>query len=105
MDETSDCRLNRNGTVPVGRVMRILARRGYTLPIEMLSVRLVQILDDPAGTGRGRKELMLIYAEDLAPTGKTFAELVANDAVTPAFRPFEKPLIDRAVAAFSITRR
>lgn len=85
-------------------MMRILARGGYTAPPEMQGVRLVQILDDPEGTGHGRKELMLIYAEDLAPTGKTYAELVANDELTPAYGPLEKPLIDRAIAAFTIER-
>ena len=67
-------------------------------------MRLVQMLDDSAGTGRGRKELMLIYSEDLAPTGKTYAELVADDQVTEAFKPLEKPLVDRATAAFKIER-
>jgi len=81
-------------------MMRILARGGYTAPPEMQGVRLVQILDDPEGTGHGRKELMLIYAEDLAPTGKKYSELVANDELTPAFKPLEKPLTDRAIAAF-----
>ena len=86
-------------------VMRILARGGYTVPPEVQNVRLVQILDDPEGTGRGRKELMLIYSENLAPTGKTYSELVVNDELTPAFKPLEKPLIDRAIAAFSIERK
>jgi hypothetical protein len=86
-------------------VMRILARGGYTVPAEVQNVRLVQILDDPAGTGRGRKELMLIYSEDLATTGKTYSELVAKDELTPAFEPLEKPLIDRAIAAFSVEQR
>ena len=85
-------------------MMRILARGGYTAPPEMQGVRLVQILDDPEGTGHGRKELMLIYAEDLAPTGKTYADLVANDELTPAWAPIEKPLTDRAIAAFTIER-
>ena len=85
-------------------VMRILARQGYALPPEMQNVRLVQMLDDPAGTGRGRRELMLIYSEDLAPTGKTVAELVADGKITDAFKPLEKPLVDRAIASFKIER-
>ncbi len=86
-------------------VMRILARGGYTLPAETIAARLVQILDDPTGTGRGRRELMLIYSEDLAPTGQSYAALVADGKTTPAWDPFEQPLIDRAAKAFTVERR
>jgi hypothetical protein len=85
-------------------VMRILSRAGYTVPPEVLNVRMVQMLDDPQGSGRGRRELMIIYSEDLAPTGKTVAELTVDDKVTDAFKPFEKPLIDRATSAVSVER-
>ena len=85
-------------------VMRILGRGGYTLPAEMMNARLIQMLDDPQGTGRGRRELMIIYAEDLAPTGLRYDQLVANDATTPAWEPLEQPLIDRAAKAVKITR-
>jgi hypothetical protein len=86
-------------------VVGILTRAGYTIPPEMLNVRMVQILDDPQGTGRGRRELMLIYAEDLAPTGRTYAELVQDGRMTPAWQPLEQPLVQRATAAFTIGRR
>ena len=85
-------------------VMRILGRGGYTLPAEMMNARLVQMLDDPQGTGRGRRELMIIYAEDLAPTGLSYGQLVANDETTPAWDPLEQPLIDRAAKAVRIER-
>ena len=85
-------------------VMRILSRGGYTVPPEVLNVRMVQMLDDPEGTGRGRRELMIIYSEDLAPTGKTVAELSTDGKTNEAFKPIEKPLIDRATTSVSIER-
>jgi len=51
-------------------VMALLARGGFRAPAEMMNVRLVYLPDADK-----RKELMFIYAEDLAPTGSTFAEL------------------------------
>ena len=85
-------------------VMRILSRGGYTIPAEVLNVRMVQMLDDPEGSGRGRRELMIIYSEDLAPTGKTVAELSADGKVNDAFKPIEKPLIDLATTSVSVER-
>ncbi|MCL6698880.1 hypothetical protein LZ496_08820 [Sphingomonas sp. NSE70-1] len=85
-------------------VMRILSRAGYTIPPEVLNVRMVQMLDDPAGTGRGRRELMIIYSEDLAPSGKTVAELAVDGKVNEAFKPLERPLIDRATTSVSVER-
>ena len=46
-------------------VLGILQRAGMIVPAEVMNVRLVQMLDDPAGTGKGRRELMVIYSEDL----------------------------------------
>jgi hypothetical protein len=74
------------------------------VPPEVLNVRMVQMLDDPQGTGRGRRELMIIYSEDLAPTGKTVAELAVDGKVNDAFKPLEKPLIDRATTSVSVKR-
>lgn len=86
-------------------VMSILARAGYALPPETMIARLVQMLDDPEGTGRGRRELMLIYSEDLGPTGLSYSELVVDGRTTRAWEPLEQPLIDRATAAFEVERR
>jgi hypothetical protein len=86
-------------------VMALLARAGYAMPPETMAARLVQILDDPGGTGRGREELMLIYSEDLAPTGRTVSELVGDGGTTAAWEPLKAPLIARAAAAFRVERR
>lgn len=86
-------------------VMRILGKGGYSIPPEVLNVRMVQMLDDPEGTGRGRRELMIIYSEDLAATGKTLAELTADGKLNEAaFKPLEKPLLDRATTSVRVER-
>lgn len=86
-------------------VMRILAKAGYSIPPEVMNVRMVQLLDDPEGTGRGRRELMIIYSEDLAPTGKSMAELVVDGKLNEsAWKPLEKPLIDRATTSVRVER-
>ena len=81
----------------------MLEKAGYKAPPAMAMVRMVQILDDPRGTGHGRHELMFIYAEDLANTGKTLAEWAKlPDA---AWAPVDKPLVKRAVKAFQVERK
>jgi len=68
-------------------------------------VRLVRLLDDPKDTGNGRKELMIIYSEDLAPTGKRLSELVSDDKPTPAFAPLQEGLVERAAKAVTVSFR
>ncbi|MDX1429013.1 MAG: hypothetical protein R3282_01945 [Rhodothermales bacterium] len=48
----------------------LLARAGYTLPDEFVYARLVYLTDDSH-----KKELMIIFIDDLAPTGFTAAGL------------------------------
>jgi hypothetical protein len=86
-------------------VLSILERAGYIPPAEMMRVRLIQLLDDPKGTGRGRQELMFIYAEDLAATGNTLADVTTNDEPNANWVPIEKGLVERAVKAFSVERK
>jgi hypothetical protein len=87
------------------QVVAILRAAGYAIPAEVMNVRMVQLLDDPAGTGRGRRELMLIYSEDLGPTGARLADLVADGQPTARWTPMRAPLIQRAATAFRVTRR
>ena len=86
-------------------VIGILTRAGYTIPPEVMNVRLVQLLDDPEGAGHGRRELMLIYSEDLGPTGRKVAELTADGKPTARWMPMEQPLVTRATTAFRVERR
>jgi len=70
-------------------VLAILAKHGYALPPETMSVRLVNLLDDSR-----RKELMFIYSEDLAASGTSVKELKrAGDAKWAAMK---QALIGRA---------
>lgn len=86
-------------------VRAILKRAGYVPPAEQMNVRMVQILDDPEGTGHGRRELMFIYGEDLAATGKSLADLTTNGEPNANWAPMEKALVERAAKAFSIERK
>jgi hypothetical protein len=46
---------------------------------------------------------MFIYAEDLAKTGKTLAELTdAKGENNAAWEPLDQPLVQRATTAFSV---
>jgi hypothetical protein len=86
-------------------VRAILERAGYTAPPEVMVLRMVQLLDDPKGTGHGRNELMLIYSEDLALSGKTLAELTTDGKPNANWSPVEGGLVERATEAFLIERK
>jgi hypothetical protein len=86
-------------------VIAILKRAGVSIPSEVMNVRLVQLLDDPDGTGRGTRELMIIYSEDLAQTGKTLGELSVDGKPNDLWPPIEDALISRATGSVSIERR
>lgn len=86
-------------------VIGILKRAGISIPSEVMNVRLVQLLDDPKGTGTGTRELMIIYSEDLAQTGKTLGELSIDGKPNDLWPPIEDALISRATGSVSIERR
>ncbi|MGB8325248.1 MAG: hypothetical protein WCE52_19985 [Candidatus Acidiferrum sp.] len=67
----------------------LLRNEGYTVPQAMMSVRLVHTLDD------NRKELMLIYSEDIAPTGFTLQDLQTGSAAHTQWPAIEQALITR----------
>ena len=69
----------------------LIRGKGYKLPAGMMSVRLVHLLDE-----HKRKELMIIYAEDLAPTGLTAADLKKSGKAFDRWPELEKSLIKRA---------
>lgn len=87
-------------------VRSLLKRAGYMIPPEMANVRMVQLLDDPKGTGHGRHELKFIYAEDLGSTGKSLAELTDSKGDTNAtWEPIGQALVKRALNAFAVERK
>jgi hypothetical protein len=79
------------------RVRQMLARAGYRLAPEAMNVRLVHLLDDA-----NRQELMFIYGEDLALSGKTLAQLKDGEAFRPAWKEVERGLVERAMSRIKL---
>ncbi|MBV8832701.1 MAG: hypothetical protein JO108_26160 [Acidobacteriaceae bacterium] len=80
--------------------MRGLVRaKGYSLPGSMMSVRLVHLLDDAK-----RKELMIIYSEDLSPTGFTADDLSPSGRARNHWPEIDKALLYRALAQVKIVQ-
>jgi hypothetical protein len=65
--------------------------KGFIMPSGMMYVRLVHLLDD-----QKRKELMIIYGEDLAPTGLTAADLAKNGKAYDQWPALQKSLLELA---------
>ena len=72
-------------------IQALVRAKGYKLPAGMMSVRLVHLLDQVK-----RKELMIIYSEDVAPTGFTAADLKPDGKAHDRWPTIEKGLMERA---------
>lgn len=72
--------------------------KGYKMPAGMMYVRLVHLLDD-----RKRKELMIIYGEDVASTGFTTAELHEGGKAYAQWPAIEKDLVEKAKEKITIS--
>jgi hypothetical protein len=79
-------------------VQALLRAKGYTMPEATMNVRLVHLLDD-----QKRKELMIIYAEDLQATGFSLADLMPGGKHASDWPSLEAGLIRRAKAAISLS--
>lgn len=75
-----------------GHMRALLARKQLHLPKDGMYVRLVHLPDAAM-----RHEMMIIYGEDLAPTGLTVAQLDKQGDRRDAWTAVEKALIDRAM--------
>jgi len=73
-------------------VLALVRGKGYTVPADMMSVRLVHLLDE-----QKRKELMIIYSEDLAATGLAAAQLRETGSAHDRWPAIERDLIARAL--------
>ena len=80
------------------RTRQMLARAGYKLPAERMSVRLVHLLDKSR-----RKELMFIYAEDLALSGYTAAQLLDGKEPRLEWKAVEQGLVERAMKRIKLS--
>jgi hypothetical protein len=69
----------------------LIRAKGYKIPANMMYVRLVHLLD-----AEKRKELMIIYGEDLASTGFTAADLREGGKAYGQWPTLQKGLIERA---------
>ena len=72
-------------------IQSLIRRKGFKLPAGMMSVRLVHLLDE-----QKRKELMFIYAEDVAPTGFAAADLKKGGKAYDQWPAIEENLVERA---------
>lgn len=78
----------------------LLRSKGYKMPAGMMYVRLVHLLD-----AKKRKELMMIYGEDLAPTGFTAVDLQEGGKSRGHWPELENGLISRAQKTISLITR
>jgi len=69
----------------------LIRNKGFNLPSGMIYARFVHLLDPEK-----RKELMIIYAEDLAPGEPTAADLEKGGKAHARWPSLERNLIDRA---------
>jgi hypothetical protein len=69
----------------------LMRAKGYKIPANMMYVRLVHLLD-----AEKRKELMVIYGEDLASSGFIAADLRDGGKANGQWAALEKGLIERA---------
>ena len=78
-------------------VRALIRAKGYTSPAGMMYVRLVHLLDE-----QKRKELMIIYGEDLASTGFSAADLAKGGKAYDQWPAVEKGLIERAISRLAL---
>ncbi len=75
----------------------LIHNKGYSMPSGMMYIRLVHLLDD-----QRRKELMIIYGEDLAPTGFTVADLEKNGKAYDQWPALQNSLLEHAEAKIKL---
>jgi hypothetical protein len=78
-------------------VQALIGSHGYTMAAGMTSVRLVHLLDE-----QKRKELMIIYAEDLTPSGFAPAELKKGGKAYDQWSKIEKDALDHAASTIKL---
>lgn len=81
------------------RVRQMVERAGYHLPPHSMNVRLVHLPDESK-----RRELMLIYGEDLALAGLAPTGLGNPGEPNEAWQAARKALAERAMSRFRIER-
>ena len=77
----------------------LIRAKGHTMPAAMMYVRLVHLLDE-----QKRRELMIIYGEDLAPTGFAAGDLRESGKAHDRWPAIEKGLLQRAEEKIAIKK-
>jgi len=77
----------------------LVRAKGFTMPAGMMYVRLVHLLDE-----QKRKELMIIYSEDLANTGFTADQLREGGTEDVQWPAIEKDFVVRAEKKIAIKK-
>jgi hypothetical protein len=80
-------------------VRKLILAKGYKFPEGMVSVRLVHLLDE-----QKRKELMIIYGENVKPTGFTAPELIPGGKGYERWPAIEKEALQRAEKNLTLRR-
>ena len=80
-------------------VLALLAAQGYQLPAGLVNVRLVHVPDE-----QKRKELMIIYGEDVAPTGFTTVELRPGEKGHAQWPEIAKGIVQRVQVRVKLER-
>lgn len=75
----------------LGHFQALIKERGFKLPTGMMFVRLVHLLDE-----QKRKELMIIYGENLSSTGLNAADLKKGGLAEDEWKSIQKGLLERA---------
>ncbi len=78
------------------QVQRLIRTSGYTLPDHSINVRLVNLFEG------NRKELMIIYAEDMKPTGFTPEELKSGGRAEEQWPEIQRQLLENAKARIAL---
>ena len=76
-----------------------LESKGYSLASDIISQRLVHMVDEAK-----RNELMIIYIEDLSAMGLTAADLTTGGRAADRFEGIAKGVLERAVNGLKISR-
>jgi hypothetical protein len=78
-------------------VTNLLKEKGFTFPNETIRTRYVRMLGEDR-----RREILVIYTEDLQPLGLTAGEISGDEGLLPEYAVVAKELHERAAAAFKI---
>lgn len=81
------------------QVQRLIREKGYTLGDRSINVRLVNLFED------NRRELMIIYAEDMKPTGFTPEDLSSGGRAEKQWPEIQRQLLENAKARIALEWR